>query len=103
MTTTTQRHTFIKTNTTITMAMAALILASSLSGCSSIKNMFNTEIDYKASKLEPKLEVPPDLTQLRTSPRYAASSVISTANAAAEQAAAQIKTAPAPAVDTTNK
>jgi outer membrane protein assembly factor BamC len=40
--------------------------------CSSINKLMDNDasIDYKSSKAAPKLEVPPDLTQLRTSDRY---------------------------------
>jgi outer membrane protein assembly factor BamC len=49
--------------------LAAVITAS---GCSSVSGLLESDssIDYKSSKVAQKLEVPPDLTQLRSADRF---------------------------------
>jgi outer membrane protein assembly factor BamC len=56
------------------------ILASA--GCSTINNLLDndTGIDYKSSKAAQKLEVPPDLTQLRTTDRFNSARTASASN-----------------------
>lgn len=56
-------------------------------GCSTFGGMFDdtSSIDYKSSQVAQKLEVPPDLTQLRASERYANSRVISASSGAGIQ------------------
>jgi outer membrane protein assembly factor BamC len=53
-------------------------------GCSTIGNLMDSDtgIDYKSSKTTNKLEVPPDLTQLRTTDRFSAARNASAANQA---------------------
>ncbi len=49
-----------------------LIGVMATTACSTVNKLLDNDasIDYKSSKSAPKLEVPPDLTQLRTSERY---------------------------------
>lgn len=55
------------------IALTALVAASLLGGCSTLKDTFEGErIDYKSSGGKgPSLDVPPDLTQLSRETRYA--------------------------------
>jgi outer membrane protein assembly factor BamC len=70
------------------MACAA-VLSCFLSGCSILEE---SKIDYKSASQAPKLEVPPDLTQLRRDSRYQVagsnSALASTASAASPTRAA---------------
>ena len=70
------------------MACAAA-LTCFLSGCSTLEE---SKIDYKSASQAPKLEVPPDLTQLRRDSRYQVagsnSALASTASAASSNRAA---------------
>ena len=70
------------------MACAAAITCF-LSGCSTLEE---SKIDYKSASQAPKLEVPPDLTQLRRDSRYQVagsnSALASTASAASSNRAA---------------
>ncbi len=52
------------------------------SACSTINNLLDTDnsIDYKSSKAAQKLEVPPDLTQLRPSDRFSTARAASANN-----------------------
>jgi uncharacterized lipoprotein len=65
------------------MLLSALLLNS---GCTSIKNAFNTDLDYTHSTLSKKLEIPPDLTPLTHSKNYSAGDVISASTLAATKA-----------------
>jgi outer membrane protein assembly factor BamC len=49
-----------------------LIGVMATTACSTVNKLLDSDasIDYKSSKAAPKLEVPPDLTQLRTTDRY---------------------------------
>ncbi len=49
-----------------------LLAVVATSACSTVNKLLDndTGIDYKSSKAAPKLEVPPDLTQLRSNERY---------------------------------
>ncbi len=74
----------------------SLVLLATLSstGCKTIKNSLNDDINYKASKLEPKLEVPSDLTQLTPSTLYAAGDVMRASALAADKATAKTPAKP---------
>lgn len=55
----------------ITFNSLTALFALSLSACSSISSLSDTDaIDYKSSKPAVRLEVPPDLTQLRPNDRF---------------------------------
>ncbi|MDP4300573.1 outer membrane protein assembly factor BamC [Leptothrix discophora] len=52
--------------------LAALLLAQGLAGCQAVSNTFGgSKVDYRAqAQPASKLDVPPDLTQLSSDPRY---------------------------------
>jgi outer membrane protein assembly factor BamC len=59
-----------------------LIGAIASTGCSTVGNLLDNDagIDYKSSKTAQKLEVPPDLTQLRANDRYSSARAATAAN-----------------------
>ena len=84
-----------------TMRLATLALAASLvAGCSSLGNLFgNDDADYRSGATRrPRLEVPPDLTQLARESRYQTPGGVVSAAAVAANAAGPAPAASAPAV-----
>ena len=78
------------------LALSALLAASLLAGCSTIRDTMEGErVDYKTSGTKgPSLDVPPDLTQLSRDTRYV---VPGTAVSASRPATSPIpKVAPCP-------
>jgi outer membrane protein assembly factor BamC len=65
---------FLKAFESPTMNLKHLFLIGVMAttACSTVNKLLDSDasIDYKSSKAAPKLEVPPDLTQLRTTDRY---------------------------------
>ena len=79
-----------------TLALAASLVA----GCSSLGNLFgNDDADYRGGATRrPRLEVPPDLTQLARESRYQTTGGVVSAAAVAANAAAPAPAASAPTV-----
>jgi outer membrane protein assembly factor BamC len=63
------------------LLLVSVMLAS---GCSAVGGLLDSDssVDYKSSKTAQKLEVPPDLTQLRTTERFNSARAANAANAA---------------------
>ncbi len=71
------------------IVLSAVIAAS---GCSSVGNLLDSDssIDYKSSKPAQKLEVPPDLTQLRGTDRFNTARTISASTPFAQAGGTQV-------------
>lgn len=74
--------TFIPSNTLkqLQLGLSALALIG-LSACSTVNSLLDQDsVDYKSSKSAQKLEVPPDLTQIRATDRFSAGRLVSASN-----------------------
>jgi outer membrane protein assembly factor BamC len=76
------------------MKFKCLLLLSIMfaSGCSSVGSLLDSDssIDYKSSKTAQKLEIPPDLTQLRSTDRYTSARTASALNPVAQGGGNQV-------------
>ena len=63
-----------------------------VSGCSTVGNLLDSDssVDYKSSKTAQKLEVPPDLTQLRSAERFNSARAVSAAIPVTQASSTQV-------------